>query len=198
MASTLVGCDPFNGTLSIQKATKVFAKARRGRLQTVTLQPASYSASLDFKSKTRAELIVRGMNNKIKIPLNIPKGTILPRRNGTINLPSRSTGQPFDLKGKISTQVGETEIYYDSESCVYYISERVCRRRQDRDGRTRRVCQNENIQYRGYRDVAYYNRTTTKRLNLKLYSAGRSRSRGKFLGQNTKREKIYTNRGRCY
>ncbi|MEQ1877843.1 MAG: hypothetical protein ABL958_14470, partial [Bdellovibrionia bacterium] len=95
-------CDDLQGTLSVQSPLTLKTKK-----ETIVLQPGSVSAKLDLDEGDRElEIKVKNAQGKEKeAKLKIPAGMAIPKFSGTLDLKAAQTGQAFDLKGVIDTDV---------------------------------------------------------------------------------------------
>lgn len=174
-------CVNTKGTF-VAKENLVFKKKKifSSRTKDVHVSAGKYKATLKFKTKKKLKLILNGVDNKIIF--NIPKGTLLPSNNGTLNLTAGQTKQPYDLFGDVHTEYSSSGQQSSYESCTWTTYRRECRRvcenkadeREPRDRRDtrrdhrrdgnpngdrrncRRVCEDVAYTHYGHRNVVYH------------------------------------------
>lgn len=161
---------------------------------------------LNFKGGTtvtagehKAELKIRKRSLTLefsedkKVKFVVPKNTDLPDRNGELTLTSGQVKQPFDVQGKVATEVTDGDSRRDYESCTYREPYQVCYV----DDRGRRKCYTEYRDVRGYRNVQYFVRTEDKSLVVSLYTPGTNILSASFNGRDLRRFRVYEYEGIC-
>lgn len=196
----LLGCDPIRGSLTvIEEFDAVVGEANfcsdedwLCQPENVRIPQGDYQMSLTAFSSRDAELKLVG-DREYKMKLNINGRSSLPD-NGPFRLPSRESGQPFNLAGQSKTDFSDTGIQQSYESCQITTNHRLCRR-SPQDPR-KEICETHRVVRQGQRRVEYFYRTTTTQMGGKLENS-EGRAIGHFNGRRMKSDKIYTWRDIC-
>lgn len=158
----------------------------------ITMRPSAYETKLDYQSKRQLVLKIKTSRRKTQeVEINVPNSRELPR-NGTISIPSRTSGQPWDARGPIHTEVTNSEEYTEHERCSYTRSRTVCT-----GGGRYRTCHQVSETVWGNRWVGFYYRNTKTDLALEFFKPGTEDSMANFNGTRDITKKIYTFQGIC-
>lgn len=156
----------------------------------IKLLPGNWDMTVSRDGKRKVVFQVKDARKKThRIVLKTPQGGL--PESGAFELLGSVTGQPFDVKGSLETQISETELRRDREQCSYSSPYTVC----GGTGRGYR-CWTEWRTVWGMRNVEYYDRTETQSLNGEIFEKGSSA--GTFLGDRSESERIYTYEGSCF
>ncbi|MBX9766442.1 MAG: hypothetical protein K2X47_04145 [Bdellovibrionales bacterium] len=202
----LVACQPLKGPLQVTQPFDITTKDKK------TVQVPIGTFDTDFKyddGKREVEIKIKKLNGKDQtMKFKVPPSVNIPTTGGTFRLEGRDINQDFDLGGRVSYQVTDSETRRDRESCTYTVSERVCETRRvcpdQIPGRPRRPCRNENYCYYvdrtiyGQREIEYYVKTTYRGLDAQFSSPRTNRSLARLSADKTTNEAIRTYVGRCY
>lgn len=158
-----------------------------------TIRPGKYQAVIKLrKSKVKLKLTDESGSDTYKFKL--PGGVDLPTTNGSFSLTSSQVEQPYDVSGKILTDVTMGNLRYERESCQYQEPYTVCYP----TGNGGRTCHTEYRTRYGFRDVEYSIRTQDQRISFNLMRPGTSGIEGRFTGREITSERVYQYTGRCW
>ncbi|MBC7466085.1 MAG: hypothetical protein H7256_08835 [Bdellovibrio sp.] len=148
----IVGCEDIGGTLNVLKS---FSATTEDGTQTIAV--GSYDTSLNFKKK---EVIatLKSAGKSTKISINIPKGTSIPD-NGTFEIKSSQSGQPFGVTGVNKTDETRSENRVEYISCQTTRYENVC---------TPQGCFTRPVNVIGQQQTEYYMSTVKRDMQLDL------------------------------
>jgi len=193
-------CDDLQGTLSVQSPLTLKTKK-----ETIVLQPGAVSAKLDLDEGDRElEIKVKNAAGKEKeAKLKIPAGMAIPKFSGTLDLKAAQTGQAFDLKGAIDTDVDEGPSIDTTESCSYtreVVRYRWVEVKDPRTGKIRRHRESytEYETVYGTREVRYHNKHTTVTGKAEFIEPANGSLLATFNGSRSWSETIYEYQGRCW
>jgi hypothetical protein len=202
----LTSCNNFSGEFKTGQKLKIVHTTIFGNKKTKTIPAGSYRATLGFSSKTKVKLSLKRSGKKdIDVKIQLPENAQFPTYQGDISIPASQTGQLYDLKGKIATNItrsGETSTY---ESCSYTDRvrrcEKVCRNVTKPNGevvrRCKRECRMVTVTLRGSRDVTYHMVYTAKKIKLGAFNPGSRTRLGDFQGNFNDSDKVYDYYGSC-
>lgn len=185
-AILLVGCEKIEGQLNITKDLKLV----NSKGDTHLLKVGTYSA--DINAKTSKKITLRLNNDSDEKFVFAHNGNI--PDNGTFTITSKVSGQPVDLSGDVKTSVTDSATSQGSESCTYQVPEQVCYPTGPYGGMS---C---SIQYRtvyGMQWITFFDRTTSKNVNLSVKVAGSADESADFHGNIAFSERIVTNSSGC-
>jgi len=93
----VVACNKTVDGVLTNSETLTFS-AKKG---TATLPAGQWEAALKFPSKKEVKLNVTIPNQKnaLEVSFKVPKGAPLPQENGSFELSSKLSGQPYDVNG---------------------------------------------------------------------------------------------------
>lgn len=175
------GCEDLSGLLKVSEKFTVLVK---GKAKDIAV--GTHSTKLDFeREKITATIDVDGRN--IKVVILLPQSVSLPE-NGPFEINSKQSGQPFDIKGTVQTEITQSELKDGRESCQYYSYEPVC----DQNG-----CSVQNVPKSGWRDIEYFEETTDKQLQFNTLSRSSS-IQSNFAGASNTAVKRVTFEGQCF
>ena len=218
MTLGLTSCDDFSGQFSANQELKLVHTTIFGNKKTKKVPMGKYKATLGFSSANKVKLTLKEDNgDNISVKIKLPENRQFPTFTGKIDLPASQTGQKYDLKGKINTEVTRGAPTSTYESCTYtrYVRkcERVCDAPVNRDGdvvrdrrdlndrrnrNCRRTCRQVPVSVSGTRDVTYHYTTTYKRIKLGVFNPGSNGRLGAFKGDLTDTDKVYDFYGKCF
>lgn len=179
----LAGCQELSGQLTVKQAFEVLIKGK-----TTTVQVGQYKTNLDFK-KSKIVVDIETLNNHLKLNIVIPDGMTLPT-NGSFELKSAQSQQPFDVVGEVETNVVETETQTRMESCQYQSYQNIC---------NPTGCQTVPVTRTGTHYVEFYYRNTDRKMNFSIVSLSDSKAnQADFTGAAKYSEKITTHEGQCF
>ena len=220
LALSAVACNPVKGSLTILKPFTYVNPASENMIRfcrfhptdsycrdvdlsnpTITFQAGTYTAKLEFPSKSKLNLVIRGASpqRENSLTFNIPKDQRIPAVSGAFALTAQQTGQQFDLNGTVDTQISDSASTRGWETCSEVVYVRVCHIEPSPNPRIppREVCSAEPVVRYGNEDVEYFYRTTDKNVLMDLLQPGQSTQIAHFSGTATDNEKIYTYRSGC-
>lgn len=235
-ALVLTGCNSVQGTVDIARSFTYQNKASDSMIEfcrrnpsdfyckgidtsnkSVTFLPGRYSGKLSFQSKSDALLEIKGAsgrNETSTLKFSLPKGQTFPRYEGDVSISSAQLGQAYDLKGTVHTVEGDSETTRTTESCIYYVKERVCTRvdfdpRDRRDGHGpgrgrgpghggRPVCEWKDVARTGTQEVEYHYHTADTTFDVSLLTPNTSQQLARFYGHSVDTDKVYDYKGQCY
>lgn len=188
----LVSCKEISGTLTVHEKFNAVVNKKCGWNPFASCDPnkkvqipvGNFNSTVDFTSKTEIKIEIKANAYKESIILKRPKNFDFPQ-NGNFQLSGEQVNQSFDVSGHMATQVWDSQLIRDNESCTYYVPEYVCY--PDSSGQA--GCSYQNRTVWGYRYVEYFNRNTTRELNADLVENQKTVAR--FNGSRTDAEKIY-------
>lgn len=220
MTVGVTSCDDFSGQFTANQQLKLVHTTIFGNKKTKKVPMGNYEAKLGFSSSNKVKLTLKEDNgDEISVKIKLPEDRDFPTFQGEIDLPASQTGQKYDMKGKIASEVSRTAPTSTYESCSFTVHERRCRRVCDepvnRDGdvvrdrrdlndrhRDRRNCRQEchsvPVTIHGHRDVTYHYTTTHKRIKLGVFTIGSNERLGNFKGNLTDTDKVYDFYGQCF
>lgn len=177
----LTSCEDMTGLLKVTE--KFNAITSNGR--TREIPEGQHETKLDFeRDSITANINFDG--REIKIVINL-RNVSLPE-NGPFELKSGQTGQPFDIKGSVQTEITRSDLKTEKETCTYTAQEPVC----DQNG-----CTIRNVTKTGWRDIEYFEETTNKQLQFETYNRS-NRSQSLFEGHSNTMVKRFTFQGQCF
>lgn len=156
-----VGCDDLEGVISVRSSLKLKTKK-----ETITLTQGGHSAKIDIdQGDKEIEIKVKNAEGKTReAKVKIPAGMIIPTHSGRFAITSAQSGQDFDLKGEIDTDVDVGPSQYGTQTCTYFDRERVRYEYWETlpDGRKvrRSGYRWETVTRYGDREIRYHNRHT--------------------------------------
>lgn len=184
-AILLVGCEKIEGQLNITKDLKLV----NSKGDTHLLRVGTYSA--DIKANTSKKITLRLNNDSDEKFVFSHNGNI--PDNGSFSISSRVSGQPVDLSGDVRTISTNSEVRETTQSCTYQAPVQVCYP-APQGGMN---CQ---IQYRtvnGYQWIRYYDRQTSKNVNLSVKVSSAADESADFHGDITFIERVIMNQSNC-
>lgn len=185
-AILLVGCEKIEGQLNITKDLKLV----NSKGITHLLKVGTYTA--DISANTSKKITLRLNNDSNEKFIFVHNGNI--PDNGTFSIGSKVSGQPVDLTGDVKTAVTNSETRQGTESCMYQVPEQVCYPSGPNGAMT---C---TIQYRtvsGMQWITFYDRQTTKNVNLSVKPAAATEESADFHGDIAYAERIITSSSGC-
>lgn len=188
-ALALVACGKtIDGVLTNSEALTFNVKNKQ-----IALPAGKYETSIKFASKTevRLEIAVPGQKN-IVVPFKVLKSAPLPQENGTFELLAQDSGQPYDVAGSVKTINVDTQEQSNQESCSYTVYQQNC----SYNPQGVPVCYSVPYTIYGWRDVRFFDRSTTQDVTFNLLTATKSTA-GAFSASQKSNSRIYTYQGAC-
>jgi hypothetical protein len=193
----LVSCNDFTGSYQSPEDLTLVHTTIFGNKKAKLIPAGQYSASLGFSSENKVKISLKtGHDSSIDVKIQVPEGTRFPS-NGRIDIPARRTGQNYDIKGNVNTDIsysGRTDTY---ERCEIERYETQCRRRCDSRRNCRRICERVRVTYPGSRDVTYHYVYTDRDIQISFYKQDSRSKLGRFNGAYNTTDKVYDYRGIC-
>ena len=195
----LVSCKEISGTLQVQESFMAIVNNKCGWDPFSSCEPTkkieipygNYSATINFSSKSEISINMKANAFKETIILKRPKNFEFPE-NGHFQLTSAQVNQTFDIQGRVTTTVTDSNSVRENESCTYTVNDYVCY--PGSNGQPQCGYQNRTVW--GYRYVEYFIRNTTKNLVSDFFE--NQKSLAQFSGEQTEAEKIYLFTSRCH
>lgn len=194
----LSGCDEIEGTMNVSNGLQY--KDKKQKVVQVPVGQFRTKLGVDTKKREVRLLLKKAINGKsdAKIIVKVPADVLLPTSYGDLNVRAEQSGQLFDLKGHIQTDVSDSSEMQSTESCTTSIRRTVCRDVEDPQSHNRyRDCKDESVLVSGIKDVRYYTRSTTVSANASLHSPQDQSVIAQFSGAKYDSDKIYTYQGLC-
>lgn len=222
-ALALTGCNTVQGTVDIARSftyqnnasdsmidfcrrnpSDFYCKGVDTTNKSVTFQPGRYSGKLSFQSKSDALLEIKGAsgrNETSTLKFSLPNGQTFPRYEGDVSVSSSQLGQAYDLRGNVHTVESDSATTRTTESCIYYVKERVCTRVEsgprDRRG-SRPVCEWRDVPRSGTQEVEYHYHTADTTFDMSLFTPNTSQQLARFYGHSVDTDKVYDYKGQCW
>lgn len=182
-ALAMTGCEDIPGVLIV---TKNFTVLVKGKEKTVPI--GDHKTSLDFKRKKVVATIKTG-SDSLKVELDVPKGAQIPS-NGSFELKSSQTGQPFDVLGEVQTHVTDSGLYREYAMCEKREYQTIC---------GPKGCYTTPVTRPGRKHVEFFYRDTDQAMQLDMTAEGGPQNRyAHFEGRARYSEKIVTYEGACF
>lgn len=207
MTIGLTSCNDFSGEFRTGQKLKLKHTTIFGNTKTKKVPAGEYRATLGFSSKNKIKLSLKRSGAKdIDVKIKLPENRQFPNFEGPINIPASRTGQNYDIKGRITTDITRSGMHHGYESCTYtdYVRrcERVCTERTRPNGdvvkECRRECRRVAVEIRGDRAVSYHYVYTNKRIKVGMFTPGSQQRLGDFRGQFNDTDKVYDHYGTCH
>lgn len=175
----IVGCEDIGGTLQVFKNFN--ATTDNG---SEVIPVGTFKTSLDFKRK-QVIATIKQDSKEVKITIQIPKGSSIPD-NGTFEIKSAQSGQPFDIAGINKTDSQDSDRRSEYTSCQYQTYQQIC---------NPQGCQTVPVTRWGTQFTDYYVRTTHEQMQFDMTDS--SATVAHFAGEASWSEKIVTYRSQC-
>ncbi len=162
---------------------------------TTTLPVGQWEAALKFPNKKEVKLEVTIPNQKkaLEVSFKVPKGSPLPQENGSFELSSQLSGQPYDAAGSVNTTHVDSEEKWGWENCTYQAQREECY-----ISGNQHVCRLVYYTVHGRQDVRYFDRHTTQVVHFNLMSPGNKvKNAGGFEGVEQYSNRVITHQGFC-
>lgn len=202
----LSSCNDFSGEFKTGQKLQIVHTSIFGNEKTKSIPAGEYRATLGFSSKNKVKLSLKRSGEKdIDMKIKLPDNAQFPTFEGEIDIPAVQTGQRYDMRGRVATDVtrsGQTNTY---ESCTYTDQvrrcEKVCEDVTRPNGqvvtRCRKECRLVTVTLNGSRDVTYHMVYTAKRIKLGVFNPGTRDRLGDFQGNFNDSDKVYDYYGSC-
>lgn len=159
-----------------------------------TIPAGRWNAQIKIVSKKEVQLAVAipGQNSAVEASFKVPKHVKLPQGNGTFELESQDSGQPYDVQGEVSSTHEDSPERWETEPCSYQVQHQVCNH-----GPNGPVCWTEIYTVQGWRDSRYFVRDTVQKTELNLLNLNKTNVAGNFNATDRYSERIYTYQSAC-
>jgi len=184
----LVACGKtIDGLLTNSEALSFNVKGK-----SVAVPVGRWETSIKFASKKEVKLniAIPGRDN-VEASFKVLKSNPLPQENGTFELLSQDSGQPYDVSGSVKTTHVDSQEQWQQETCTYQTNYTQCN--YTPNGTT---CYSVPQTVYGWRQVRFFVRDTTQEVEFNLLTATRSTA-GSFNAVDKDSQKIYTMQSVC-
>ncbi len=188
MSLLFASCENIDGKFEAHNTLEL-----RDGNSTDTIRPGKYEAVIKLR-KSKVKLKLTDDSGSDTYNFNLPKNVDLPTTNGSFSLTSAQVEQPYDVSGKIETDITMGTLRRERESCQYQEPYTVCYP----TGNGGRTCHTEYRTRYGFRDVEYRIRTQDQRISFNLLRPATSGIEGRFTGREVTAERVYQYTGRCW
>ena len=192
-----VSCVNLDGQIDIKQSLPAKVKSGFLHLKTKQIQiaPSLYSASLVAKGDNNFTLRLEGRDTiivpiKSKSDLNVPS-------TGAISISHDDIGQPFDLKGRIETDVAESPRVETIQQCSRQVVENHCQKVCDKPDHCNIVCKDVTISIPGRQEISFHDETIHRDIQMNFLQIGSASVLASFQGQNTETSRINDYTGEC-
>jgi len=199
----LVSCSKtIKGTLKVNEDMDFNKKNKLGSHKEVLIPVGEYASEIILAGKSKIKLNIRNVDGKDrKISFNLPAGEEFPTYSGDLYLESGTSGQPYDLQGKVRSQTNNSQVYSGIEGCSYQDNRYVCRTLcyiEFGQQVCRQECHYEPVMVHGNRHVSFYYKYTDILYTIDFLYEASNEQVAKFKAIDRNTFKHYTYRGRCY
>lgn len=160
--------------------------------EVVSINPGLYPTDLNINS-SRVKAKIKTLNKEVVFRLKLPKKIVLPT-NGTLELTSEQSGQPFHTTVHVKTDVKRGELQRDLENCSVFEHVQEC---YVAGNPPTHVCRFAPRERWGRKPVEYYLRSYHRQIQAILNPTGETGS-AEILGSRVDSERVYTREGHCY
>lgn len=204
-------CVSLDGTLVVSE--KMSVKKKGGFLnlgrKNVDIEANQYDAHLTVLGKNNYALILNKGEDRISIPLKSEKDLNLPQYDGEIRIAGSDIGQPFDVRGRIDTDISSSPTQEAIESCTWDTRETRCHIEcqdqvtkddhgvEHKENKCQKLCEDYTVTHQGRHEVIFHYTTTHRDLSLELLKEGTSAGVAHFNGSSTETSKIIERQGIC-
>lgn len=159
----------------------------------VPVPAGHWQTAIKFVSKKEVKLNIEipGQPN-VEASFKVLKSNPLPQENGTFELLSQDSGQPYDVSGSVKTTNVDSQEQWQQESCTYQTYNTVCQ--PTPNGGT--SCYSVPYTIQGWRDVRFFIRDTTQEIEFNLLTATKATA-GSFTAVDKDSRRIYTMQSMC-
>lgn len=187
----LMSCDEsYTGVLRLDQA--IVLRAKKADVQ---IPAGGHNVKIKASSsKVKLEVKLNGKEEKIEFAM--PKGTKI-RSFNDVNIAPGASGQAYGLRGSERTTSERGSTQRGTESCTYYVSERVCRDVKQPDNTTKYECFYEDVAKSGDQDVEYYETGYTTDRAVQVLDPSTLQQVGLFTNRTYDTRTTYTYRGDC-
>lgn len=202
----LSACDPLSGTIQVSKAFKMLSSGNSNNCgsgegpfcdsdKVIDVTPGTYNFDFEMQNRTSAVLTIKMNHNNSTATLKIPGGKNIPD-NGRWNVTADELGQPFGLNVTVSTDVNDSGLRRETESCTYEGHEQVCYPVGVPGGGV--SCSDRIVTRYGSQRVEFILRTTDKKMSGEVLLKQGTEAAAHLEGAKSTQEKIYTHKDFCY
>jgi hypothetical protein len=174
--------------MAVSKAFKVEMDGSGPRL----LEAGEYPATLNVNANRVKITLKDDQQHQVSFRLKLPKGLQIPT-NGEIMLSPEQSGQPFETRVGITTNLTKSETRREYESCTIQETEFYC---SVVGNPPQNVCQPVYRTRWGSKPVEYYMETTDRKIETTLHQNGEEVAQ--MEGSRRDREAVYTFQGLCF
>jgi|GEM_PF-435767 len=206
-----VSCLKLDGNLQVHE--KITLKKKGGFLNlkriNVDIEANSYQAGLKVISKDNFTLSLHRGDDKILIPLKAKEEIKIPTFDGEFRVSGSKVEQPYDLVGRIQTDISHGPTQEAIEACTWETRETRCRVEcrdvvtkdergvERRENKCDKICEDVLITHHGRKEVIFHYKTTYRELDLSFVKENTNHEVAKFDGSDTQVEKVVTRSGIC-
>jgi hypothetical protein len=203
-ALALTACNPIKGQLNVTQAFHAHSDQNpanctpddprpdcSGPVQPAdfAIAPGTYEASFDLSSRSSAVFSIKlDRWNTRNVTLQIPSNNHLPNYSGPISLSHDESGQPFDLRGNVTTQESDGPQQSGWQSCTRTEYQQQC---------GQQGCYTVPVQVPGQQFVRYHLHYTDTKLDVQIIPAGKSAAAATFAGERNVGEQVAEYVGYC-
>ncbi len=202
MTLGLSSCDPFEGILKVKNTFTVVSTEKQSNCGydgntygceqkvNVRIPVGDQNAKLDFVGRDQIQITTNINGRKTYINMALPRNLNVPE-NGAFEISARDLGQSFSAKGGSATNVSDSQPYRGYEQCSYTRYEVECNVINNQQ-----VCHEVPRTVYGQQYVEYFNRVTTKNLNVNFVDT--TTLLATFNGSRSSSQKIYQMHNQCF
>lgn len=190
----LTGCkkEPYivKSTLEVDQAFEV----KHDNKKIVRLNPGSYPTDLNINTGRVKATLKTADKSSVVFRLLLPKSVKVPT-NGSIELTSQQSGQPFHTTVNVKTEITNGELRRELENCSVNFQDYEC---YVTGNPPHSVCVPVTRTRWGRRTVEYYVRSYHRNIEALISPAKQEAALAKIEGSRVDAERIYTGEGMCY
>lgn len=199
----LTACDPFEGVLQVKQAFNIKSTETQpgcggfdggsfgcDQIVNVAAPVGGHSAKLEFVGKDQIQITMKVNGKKKYVKMYLAKAIDIPSHNGPFSVSAADLAQDFSAEGGIATNISDSDVWRGYQSCSYTRREQVCQIVNNQY-----VCHEEVRTIYGQQYVEYFDRLTTKHINVNFVQ---NVVLATFDGTNTSSERIYLVKDQCY
>jgi hypothetical protein len=197
LSAMSASCVNLDGRLDVKQTMTAKRKSGFLHLKTkdVVIQPDLYAAELKINGDKSFTLKLEG-HNKILLPIKSKNDFNVPA-NGTITISHNDINQPFDLTGRIETDITNSDSRREIEDCTWTVKENHCKKVCTKEDTCHAECADVEITMHGQRVVEFHYRTTHRDLGMDLLQVGSREVLASFHGTNDDVDQINDYIGAC-
>ncbi len=206
-----VSCLKLEGNLQVNE--KMTLKKKGGFLNlkriNVDVEANTYQASLKVISKDNFTLALHRGDEKILIPIKAKEELKVPTFDGEFRIAGSKVEQPYDIVGRIQTDISHGPTQEVIEACTWETKEVRCHVEcreiitkdekgvERKENRCEKLCEDILITHHGRHEVIFHYKTTFRDLDFSFVKENSSQEVARFDGSDTAVEKIIERSGIC-